>query len=147
MTAQTILSQTASKTSKIEALLKLGYSRAQVAEMTQSGYGFVQNVYAKFAATEAGKLQRYLALQSEIAEKQVELKALGQEIIGIANGKKVHHEPGNKHYEFQVKHRRGFEYSEETEQLEISLKARKKREEENGTARLVTGTDYISIIK
>lgn len=43
-----ILSQTTTKTSKIEQLLQLGLTRRQVADLVTNGnYGFVQNVYKK----------------------------------------------------------------------------------------------------
>lgn len=43
-----ILSQTITKTSKIEQLLQLGLTRRQVADLVTNGnYGFVQNVYKK----------------------------------------------------------------------------------------------------
>lgn len=47
MTVQQILNQQTTKTKKIEQLLRLGKTRSEVAELIGSGYGFVQNVYAK----------------------------------------------------------------------------------------------------
>lgn len=46
MTTQILASNT-TKTNKIKQLLELGFTRKQVAELMNIGYGFVQNVYAK----------------------------------------------------------------------------------------------------
>lgn len=46
MTTQILASNT-TKTNKIKQLLELGFTRKQVAELMNVGYGFVQNVYAK----------------------------------------------------------------------------------------------------
>jgi len=48
MEIQNILSQTTSKTRKIQQLIILGLTRKRIAELVTSGnYGFVQNVYAR----------------------------------------------------------------------------------------------------
>jgi len=47
MTQQEILNSNNTKTAKIKALLDLGLSRTQIAQLMGVGYGFVQNVYAK----------------------------------------------------------------------------------------------------
>jgi hypothetical protein len=49
MNTQTILNNTTiTKTEKIRQLLALGLTRKQVSEMVGCGYGFVQNVFAKY---------------------------------------------------------------------------------------------------
>lgn len=51
---QRILSQTTTKTSKIQQLLQLGLTRRQVADLVTNGnYGFVYNVYKKMQGTAA----------------------------------------------------------------------------------------------
>ena len=51
MTTQEILVQNWTKTRKIEELILLGLTRAEIARMvTNNNYGFVQNVYAKMKA-------------------------------------------------------------------------------------------------
>lgn len=47
MTQQEILASNTTKTAKIKALIDLGLTRSQIAELMGIGYGFVQNVYAK----------------------------------------------------------------------------------------------------
>lgn len=48
---QNILSQTGTKTNKIQQLIHLGLTRTEIAELVTNGnYGFVQNVYAKMRA-------------------------------------------------------------------------------------------------
>lgn len=47
MTTQQILNSNATKTRKMQQLFELGMSRAEVARVMNTGYGFVQNVYAK----------------------------------------------------------------------------------------------------
>lgn len=47
MDTQQILSSNLTKTDKIKALLALGLTRKQVAELTGGNYGFVQNIFAK----------------------------------------------------------------------------------------------------
>lgn len=51
MTTQEILNQNTTKTEKIKALLALGLTRSQTAELLGVGYGFVQNVYARVYGT------------------------------------------------------------------------------------------------
>lgn len=49
MNQQQILAGNATKTAKMRQLFNLGFTRTQVAAMMNVGYGFVQNVYAKWA--------------------------------------------------------------------------------------------------
>ena len=47
-----ILALQTTKTEKIKQLLELGFTRKQVAELMGVGYGFVQNVYAKYVTNQ-----------------------------------------------------------------------------------------------
>ncbi|WP_291726188.1 amidoligase family protein [Bernardetia sp.] len=47
-----ILALQTTKTEKIKQLLELGFTRTQVAELMGVGYGFVQNVYAKYVSNQ-----------------------------------------------------------------------------------------------
>lgn len=54
---QNVLTQTTTKTHKIQQLLMLGLTRKQVAELVTNGnYGFVQNVYAKMQLDQAVRI-------------------------------------------------------------------------------------------
>jgi hypothetical protein len=52
MNTNEILNSQQNKTQKIKQLLELGLTRKQVAELMGVGYGFVQNVYAKYFNTQ-----------------------------------------------------------------------------------------------
>jgi hypothetical protein len=64
---QNILSQTATKTWKIQQLILLGLSRTEIAGMVTNGnYGFVQNVYAKMQRE--GQLNQAAVIAAVIEE-------------------------------------------------------------------------------
>lgn len=54
MNAQLILNLPINKTQKIRKLLELGFTRKEVAELMGVGYGFVQNVFAKYFPDQVG---------------------------------------------------------------------------------------------
>ncbi len=58
MTAQEILNSTKTKTRKMQLLFELGHTRTEVARMLGTGYGFVQNVYARTYPDRIGRRAR-----------------------------------------------------------------------------------------
>jgi hypothetical protein len=122
------------KTAGITELIKLGYTRREISEMMGVGYGFVQNVFAKFAESEEGKLHRYIEIQQQLETLEAELKGITDQVIETADGKQVRHEKANVTYTFNVKNAKEFTYSPAITAAENKLKAMKKAEEKDGTA-------------
>lgn len=78
MNQQVILSSSLSKSDKMRKLFELGFSRTQVAEMLGVGYGFVQNVYAKWATGDLARVSRPAFLLGIFNRKfGVEIEAFG----------------------------------------------------------------------
>lgn len=124
----------ATKTEGITELIKLGYTRREISDMMGVGYGFVQNVFAKFAESEEGKLHRYIEIQQQLEALEAELKGIADQVIETADGKQVRHEKANVTYTFNVKNAKEFTYSPAVTAAENKLKAMKKAEEKDGTA-------------
>lgn len=122
------------KTAGITELIKLGYTRREISEMMGVGYGFVQNVFAKFEESEEGKFHRYIEIQKQLEALEAELKGIADAIIETADGKQVRHEKANVTYTFNVKNAKEFTYSPAVTAAETKLKAMKKAEEKDGTA-------------
>lgn len=122
------------KTAGITELIKLGYTRREISEMMGVGYGFVQNVFAKFAESEDGKLHRYIEIQQQLEALEAELKGIADQVIETADGKQVRHEKANVTFTFNVKNTKEFTYSPAVKAAENKLKAQKKAEEQDGTA-------------
>lgn len=78
MNQQQIIASSLSKSDKMRQLFTLGFSRSQVAEMLGVGYGFVQNVYAKWAAGDLARVSRPAFLLGIFNRKfGVEIEAYG----------------------------------------------------------------------
>lgn len=122
------------KTAGITELIKLGYTRREISEMMGVGYGFVQNVFAKFEESEEGKLHRYIAIQQQLEALEAEARAIADAIIETADGKQVRHEKAGITYTFNVKNAKEYTYSPVVKSAESKLKAMKKTEEQDGTA-------------
>lgn len=131
---QIVIVSAPTKTAGITELIKLGYTRREISEKMGVGYGFVQNVFAKFAESEEGKLHRYIEIQQQLETLEAELKGIADQVIETADGKQVRHEKANVTYTFNVKNAKEFTYSPAVTAAENKLKAIKKAEEKDGTA-------------
>ena len=86
MTVEEILAQQTTKTRKMVQLLQLGFTRRQVADTMGVGYGFVQNVYAKYVRETAAQFMSTLFNKKfgvEIEAYNVEKSTLARKIRSL----------------------------------------------------------------
>lgn len=80
MTQAQIIESNATKSNKMRQLFELGLTRSQVAEILGVGYGFVQNVYAKWAVQQALATTRNIYTLPAFSRRfGVEIEAFGVE--------------------------------------------------------------------
>lgn len=89
--------------------------------------------------------EKYADVLAQINELEELKQVLNQEIVEKMNKQGITNEKTEKG-NFLLAWRKSWEYSSDTEMLAVKLKEAKKREENNGTAKIKDQTEYLRFI-